>query len=174
VRHLRLCYPPGAFVDAASGGLATPQGNVTLLGADDLGTLATATTAYYTSGRPVAPLVAYFRGRATVVPELPCLVGGALRYVPLATTLRHVLEPFGVPARLPGVLDASGARSLSAAYSRQVPGVDVAALFDQQNRYLPVRVVDLAGPDASGADMLDLPVLAGDALDTSTIGPAHA
>ena len=52
--------------------------------------------------------------------------------------------------------------------------MDVAALFDQQNRYLPVRVLDLDGADASGADMLDLPVLPRDALDTSTIGPAHA
>ena len=154
--------------------MAAPQANVTLLGADDLTTLAAATNAYYTSGRPTAPLVAYFRGRATVVPELPCFVDGALRYVPLATTVRHVLEPFGVPARLPGILDADGVRSLSQAYSRQVPGMDVAALFDQQNRYLPVRVLDLDGADASGADMLDLPVLPRDALDTSTIGPAHA
>src|SRR4051794_23846694 len=174
VRHLRLCYPPSAFVDAASGGVAAPPANVTLLGADDLATLAAATNAYYTSGRPTAPLVAYFRGRATVVPELPYVVDGALRYVPLATTLRHLLEPFGVPARLPGILDAAGARSLSQAYSRRVPGIDVAALFDQQNRYLPVRVLDLGGADASGADMLDLPVLPGDALDTSSIGPAHA
>jgi hypothetical protein len=37
-----------------------------------------------------------------------------------------------------------------------------------------VRVLDLGGADASGADMLDLPVLPGDALDTSSIGPAHA
>jgi hypothetical protein len=47
-------------------------------------------------------------------------------------------------------------------------------LFDQQNRYLPVRVLDLGGTDASGADMLDLPVLPRDALDTSTIAAAHA
>jgi hypothetical protein len=173
VRHLRLCYPPGAFVDAASGGVATPQGNVTLLGADDLTSLATATTAYYTSGHPSAALVAYFRGRATVVPELPCFVDSSLRYVPLAATFRHVLEPFGVLSRLPNLLDVDGVRSISGAYRRHVPGIDVNALFDTQSRFLPVRVLDVAGTDATGSDMLDFPVLPRDALDTSTIGPGH-
>jgi hypothetical protein len=173
VRHLRVCYPPGGFVDPSSGGVAAAKGNVTLLGANDLGTLEDATTAYYTSGQPVAPLVAYFRGRATVVPELPCFVDSAPQYVPLTTTVRHLLEPFGVVSRLPGLLDTAGARSLSGAYRRHVPGVDVGALFDTQNRYLPVRVLDVAGADASGADMLDVPVLARDALDSSTIGPGH-
>ena len=151
------------------------SGNVALLGADDLTTLAAATTAYYTSGHPTAALVAYFRGRATVVPELPCFVDSTLRYVPVATTFRHVLEPFGVLSRLPGLLDSGGARSIydDHLYRRHVPGVDVGSLFDTKNRYLPVRLLDLAGTDGSGADMLDFPVLARDALDTAAIGPGH-
>jgi hypothetical protein len=176
VRHLRVCYPPGGFVDPSSGGVAAAKGNVTLLGADTLASLEDATTAYYTSGQPSAPLVAFFRGRATVVPELPCFVDSSSQYVPLATTFRHLLEPFGVVSRLPGLLDTAAARSLSNVYRRHVPGIDVGSLFDTQNRYLPVRVLDIAGADASGADMLDVPVLARDALDStairSAVGPA--
>ena len=50
LRHLRVCYPARSFPGADDGGTVGAAGNVALLGAPDLATLATATNSYYISG----------------------------------------------------------------------------------------------------------------------------
>lgn len=160
LRHLRACYPV-SFPSAGGSGTVGPLGNVALLGAPDLATLATATTNYYNHGDAGASLVGWFRGRAVLRTHIPLLVNGTqLRYVPVGTTVRHLLEPWVLP-RLPGIVDSSASAALN--YRRYLPGLGLAQLYDS-HAYLPVTLANGDGPDSSGADVLDLPVLAGDAL----------
>lgn len=166
VRHLRACYPV-SFPSADGSGVAGPLSNVALLGAPDLATLATATTSYYDRGDAGASLVGWFRGRAVLRTHIPLLVNGTQRYVPVGTTVRHLLEPWVLP-RLPGIVDGNGSAALN--YRRYLPSLGLAQLYDQ-HAYPPVMLADGDGPDSSGADVLDLPVLAGDALRMPRPGP---
>ena len=167
VRHLRVCYPV-SFPGADGSGVAGPLGNVALLGAADLATLATATTGYYDRGDAGASLVGWFRGRAVLRTHIPLLVNGTQCYVPVGTTVRHLLEPWVLP-RLPGIVDGYASKVLN--YRRYLPSLGLAWLYDSR-AYPPVTLADGDGPDSSGADVLDLPVLAGDALWLPRPGPA--
>jgi hypothetical protein len=170
LRHLRFCYPARAFPGADSGGIVGPAGNIAVLGADDLTTLAAATKAYYTSGNAGAQLVGYFRGRTVVQPQIPVLVGGARPlFVPVGTTVRQLLERFAPMPRVPGFVDAGASAALG--YQRRSGAVDVSALY-AAGSYAPVTLAQGAA-DATGADPLELPVLAGDVFTTPT-GPGHA
>ena len=162
LRHLRVCYPARSFPGADGAGTVGAADNVVLLGAPDLVTLAAATTSYYASGDAGASLVGYFRGRTVIRALIPLLVNGTqLRYVPVGTTVRHLLEPFRVLPRLPGIVDHDASDALN--YQRYLPGLGVAELY-QPDSYRPLTLAGGHGPDSAGADALDLPVLAGDAL----------
>ena len=162
LRHLRVCYPAQSFPGADSGGTIGAAGNAALLGALDLATLATATGSYYSSGNAGSNLVGYFRGRTVIRAHIPLLVNGTeLRYVPVGTTLRQLLEPLRVLPRLPGIVDGSASAALN--YQRYLPGLGLTELY-ASDAYQQLTVASGDGSDASGADVLDFPVLAGDAL----------
>ena len=162
VRHLRVCYPARSFPGADSAGTVGAAGNVAVLGAPDLATLASATNSYYTSGDAGAYLVGYFRGRTVIRAQIPVLLNGTqLCYVPVGTTARQLLEQLRVLPRLPGIVDSSASTALN--YSRYLPGLGVTELY-APDAYQQLTLAAGDGPDSSGADVLDFPVLAGDAL----------
>ena len=170
LRHIRFCYPARSFPGADSGGIVGPAGNIAVLGANDLATLATATQAYYASGDAGPQLVGYFRGRTAIQPQIPILVnGGEPRFVPVGTTVRQLLERFAPVPRIAGFVDAGTSSALR--YQRRSGAVDVSDLYAAAG-YAPVTLASGA-LDASGADALDLPLLAGDAVTVPT-GPGHA
>jgi hypothetical protein len=105
-RHYRLFYPTQLPPATAPGDNRLTR-NVTLIGADTLADLTTATNAYTASGEIGAaatgnlPIIAVsFRGRAVAVPEIGVYVNrrvgdyrqSTLIYVPLGTTLRQLLD----------------------------------------------------------------------------------
>jgi hypothetical protein len=162
LRHLRVCYPAQSFPGADSAGTVGAAGNAALLGAPDLATLATATGSYYSSGNAGSNLVGYFRGRTVIRAHVPLLVNGTeLRYVPVGTTVRQLLEPLRVLPRLPGIVDGNASAALN--YQRYLPGLGLTELY-ASDAYHQLTLANGDGPDASGADVLDFPVLAGDAL----------
>jgi hypothetical protein len=162
LRHLRVCYPALPFPGADSAGTVGAAGNVALLGAPDLRTLATATNSYYNSGNAGSNLVGWFRGRTVIRATIPVLVNGTeLRYVPLGTTVRQLLEPLRVLPRLAGIVDSSASAAVN--YQRYLPGLGLTELY-ASDAYQQLTLAGGDGPDASGADVLDFPVLAGDAL----------
>jgi hypothetical protein len=164
LRHLRVCYPALSFPNADDGGIVGAAGNMALLGAADLATLATATDTYYLTGAPATgTLVGYFRGRTVIRAYIPLLVNGTqLRYVPIGTTIRQLLEPLRVLPRLPGIVDSNASVALN--YQRYLPGLGVTELYDSSHAYQQLTLADGDGVDAFGADVLDVPVLAGDTL----------
>ncbi len=162
LRHLRVCYPALSFPGADSAGTVGAAGNAALLGAPDLATLATATSSYYNSGNAGSNLVGWFRGRTVLRAHVPLLVNGTEpRYVPLGTTVRQLLEPLRVLPRLTGIVDGNASAALN--YQRYLPGLGLTELY-ASDAYQQMTLAGGDGPDASGADVLDFPVLAGDAL----------
>lgn len=162
LRHLRVCYPAQSFPGADGGGTVGAAGNVTLLGAADLATLAAATASYYSTGAAGASLIGYFRGRTVIRAHIPVLVNGTqLRYVPVGTTVRQLLEQLRVLPRVSGIVDANASAALN--YRRYLPGLGLSELYDS-SAFWQLTLAAGDGPDSSGADVLDFPVLAGDAL----------
>ena len=169
LRHIRFCYPARSFPGADSAGIVGPAGNIAVLGADDLATLASATNAYYTSGDPGAALLGYFRGRTVIQPLIPILVDGTRRrYVPVGTTARQLLERFAPVPRFPGFVDDGASAALN--YQRRQNAVDVSSLYGTAG-HAPVTLAP-GDPDPAGADALDFPVLASDAF-TYPAGAGH-
>ncbi|MGZ4434300.1 MAG: hypothetical protein ACXVW7_11835 [Trebonia sp.] len=161
-RHLRVCYPARSFPGADGAGTVGAAANVALLGAADLATLATATNGYYDSGNAGANLVGYFRGRTVIRAQIPLLVNGTqLCHVPVGTTVRQLLEQFRVLPRLPRIVDGNASAALN--YRRYLPGLGVTELY-RPDSYQKLTMADGDGPDSAGADALDFPVLAGDAM----------
>jgi hypothetical protein len=171
MRHVRVCYPPNPLPSAASGGHADPSANVTVLGAARRTDLGTATRAFYNSASsasaPPTTVVSYLRGRATVLAEIGCTVAGATTWVAVGTTIRQLLEGLASVPRLPSVLVGSTGSGSSAgtlfslAYRRRYPAVDLAGALGHDT-FRPITLLGTDDPDATGADALDLPVLAGD------------
>lgn len=93
--YFRLLYPQ-SFPSSDSTGYAGVQQNVTLIGANTINDLNGATLAYLSRGNcdgfPVT--TAFFRGRATITPEIPVFINSQLRYVPVGTTLRDLMNEF--------------------------------------------------------------------------------
>jgi hypothetical protein len=129
LRHLRVCYPAQSFPGADSAGTVGAAGNAALLGATDLATLATATSSYYNSGNAGSNLIGYFRGRTVIRAHIPLLVNGTeLRYVPIGTTVRQLLEPLRVLPRLTGIVDSNASAALN--YRRYLPGLGLTELYN--------------------------------------------
>jgi hypothetical protein len=93
--YFRLFYPK-SVASADSTGYVGTQANISLVGASTLSNLNTATQAYLTSGTcsGCAAVQTFFRGRVTVTPEIPVFVVGVLRYVPVGTTIRNLMQGF--------------------------------------------------------------------------------
>jgi len=93
---LRLVYPQ-SFPGTNDIGTAVPQGNAALLAASKLSDLDTATDSMR-KGKPAGPSVCvlYFRGRATLTPQLPIFVDGVQQYVSLGATLGQILAQRGM------------------------------------------------------------------------------
>ncbi|MEA5464471.1 LamG-like jellyroll fold domain-containing protein [Leptothoe sp. PORK10 BA2] len=93
----QLVYPDEFL--AASGRVGAERVAI-LVGADDFNTLQQAADYYIKpsaarSQPPANVALAYFRGRATVVPEIAIFVQEQPEYVPVGTTLRQLAERYG-------------------------------------------------------------------------------
>ncbi|ESA32104.1 secreted protein containing duf1592 [Leptolyngbya sp. Heron Island J] len=96
----RLMYPD-EFV--TSQGRIGAERVALLIGANDFNTLEQATNFYRNPGTariqpPTNIALVYFRGRATVVPEIAIFVQEQPDFVPVGTTLRQVAERYGQTA----------------------------------------------------------------------------
>jgi hypothetical protein len=158
-RFLRLCYPPNLPSSDAPAAKA-PFQRVTLLGADSLADLQSATGDYFaprTISNP-AILLSSFQGRIAAVPEIAMLLNGALVYVPIGTTVRQALGRFTVVPRLAGFRPAFPYRRFAA--DSGYTGDDIHDPYPEDFYH----TVDFQSATvASGPqDAFDLPVLAGD------------
>jgi hypothetical protein len=99
--YYRLFYPNRIPQSDSSGSVGTVQ-NVTLIAADTLSALGEATEEYL-SKQTIAPktdvAAFYFRGRATVIPEIAVLVNGHPVYAPVGTTVRQLLDRYILTTR---------------------------------------------------------------------------
>jgi len=159
-RYVRLCYPAALPSADAPGRVGSSQ-SITLLGADTPAALSTATQQYYQRGSVDASnevSVAFFRGRAILIPEIPCLLNDTLVYVPLGTTYRQLLQRFVQAPRIPSVqLDAVFP------FQRYFSVLKI----DDEHAHLRVEQtpVDFVEVRTAGAiDCFDLPVLAVDQI----------
>lgn len=158
-RYYRLCYP-AQLPSSDSPGAVGPLQNVVLIGANKLALLDQATDAYYRpdTGDALAAVpevvVHSFRGRALVVPEIPCRLNGELIYVPLGTTVRQLLQRALPLARLPGV-------TYGIEYYRLAPE---RVFFKNPNMVRYFMPVEFKPRESSAdpSDAYDMPVIAGD------------
>jgi hypothetical protein len=91
--YWRMLYPQ-TFSSGDDTGAVGSRQNVVLLGAASWSDLVKATSTYLTSAT-VPPPSMFFRGRATVVPQLPVYLQGERQFVTLGTTVRHLLSGLG-------------------------------------------------------------------------------
>lgn len=159
---LRLVYP-SAFPGADQTGTAYPEFNALLIAAPTLAALNTATDnmrAGNSVGSGVGTL--YFRGRATLVPQIRIWIEGAPRLVSVGTTIGAVLaeramEPAATPLPLLGVTMRRGIGPAPAG----APAVyDAAAATPVRLDWVP----------AANPAILALPVLGGDRIDFVAVG----
>src|ERR1700690_1262787 len=164
-RFVRLCYPPNMPAsDAAVSQNALER--VTLLGADALADLDSATNAYY-QAQPITKtgvLVSSFQGRIIAIPEIAMLLNGTPMYLPVGTSVRQAVSRFTTVPRLAGFRPAFDYRRFAA---------DTQYVGDGAEDGYPgdfYRTVDFqSGTQASGPqDAFDLPVLAGDSYQFKT------
>lgn len=161
-RRYRLFYP-SQFPASNTSGVDSILQNVTLIGADNLADIQTATTDYVSkkgcsttaSGQPIICL--FFRGRSIVVPEILIYLNGAPTYVPLGTTLRQLTSRIMVYPFNPFNTANLGTNN---AISMQRLGLNSSGVvystlgFDK----LPAGSVLPSG----ALDMFDIPVVQGD------------
>jgi hypothetical protein len=158
-RYVRLCYP-AALSSADAPGRVGPSQSITLLGATTPAVLSAATQEYYRRGNVDASDdvgVAYFRGRAMLIPEIPCLLNDTLVYVPLGTTYRQLLQRFVLVPRI------SSAR-LDAMFPFQRYFSTVKRDEGSRLRVEQVTVEFVEVDDVGPIDCFDLPVLAADQI----------
>ncbi|NPC49624.1 hypothetical protein D7X99_37025 [Corallococcus sp. AB032C] len=164
-RFLRALYPT-AMDSADTRGFVGTQKNVTLVATDSLADLEAATKSYRdNNGNPGAYGVsAYLRGRTVLVPQVQVYVRGAPTYVPLGTTLRHLLD----------------ASTFVPPLAMQLPNLNHQRWLMDYSPYSDT-VLQLSFPGFTpvnvwgsnyrvywnGADVLDLPLAKGDALTFS-------
>jgi hypothetical protein len=92
--YWRLLYPPTLPESAGTGATGIEQ-NPVLVGAPTRAVLEAATGAYVAgTALPGEAVAAWFRGRATVVPEIPVLLQGQRTHVSLGTSARDLLAGF--------------------------------------------------------------------------------
>jgi hypothetical protein len=159
--YWRLCYPED-FPTSDGTGFTGTQQNVVLIGAPNRADLESATT-NYVDGKtlPNDAVTVWFRGRTTVVPEVPVFLQGARDHVPLGTTARDLLSGL---APLP--------RSVAKAVSQHTFTRPYNAL---DSPWVPISYNDVPlgsqAPWSSTLDTFDLPMLGGDSLWVSVPSP---
>ena len=158
--YYRLFYPKTP-ASSDGPGVSDTTGNITIVGANTLANLKLATDAYLQSQTvPVGETICatFFRGRATVTPEIGIFLQTRAIYVSLGTTIRQVYAAHAPIGRAAG-------QTFPAGVSQRLP-----ALFQYTSNafpsFLPLSPFPAGGataPYKDCTDGLDLPVLAGDA-----------
>jgi hypothetical protein len=154
--HWRLIYPQSMPPATDQGSLGTAS-NVTLLGAQSIELLESATKAYPTAVTTASPpdVYAIFLGRAMVVPEIPIWItarGSTLMdYVPLGTTIANVVERFTQVPTAIGQQVVTVNRVTTAATQ---PSTSIS--FYTQSNTTPLY--------AMPSTMFDIPLIAGDSV----------
>jgi hypothetical protein len=155
--YYRLFYP-ARFSGAA--GRNGAERAVSLIGADSLKAMQAATKEYLKEngklqGSDNKWVSLYFRGRATVIPEITVFVREQPLYVPVGTTVRQLMERYSnIPAALPGqdLVHLQGAFRPRRLIHE---GVNSTPSYRFIN-YNQVQAI------SSGLDEFDLPVVKGD------------
>jgi len=174
-RHYRLFYP-SQTKNPDSSGDARATNEITLIGADTLEDLKTATQSFTTSGelgkaKPGnKPIIAFtLRGWALVVPEIEVFITRRIgrqvdqltRYVPLGMTVRQVVDNM-FPVWHPNILLVGGGQP-----------VRVMRLFSLANGIPEYRLIEFRL--SSGIDyepgLFDLPLAMGDHLEIRLTTP---
>ena len=156
-RHLRICLPT-QFPSADSPGFVGIQQNVTLLAADDIATLNSASDAYYgNKPMPSGVVASYFRGRVMITPEIPVFVCGTPLWVPLTTTLRQLVQQFTTFPRLPNL----NPQNFLNVFKRYIPSISIPGGL-APNAFSSLLIQPWSG--SGGYDGYDLPVLAADSI----------
>lgn len=156
--YWRLCYP-SQYPTSDGTGFTGIQQNVVLIGAGDRATLETATTNYVGGNAlPAGAVSLWFRGRATVVPEVPVFLQGARCHVPLGTTVRDLV---------------SGLMSLPRSAAKQVSSHVLARPYNvlATSPWQPLTAATYSDiplgsqtPWSTTLDTFDVPMLGGDSL----------
>ncbi|MGB7873399.1 MAG: hypothetical protein WBL25_03370, partial [Anaerolineales bacterium] len=174
-RHYRLFYP-SQMRSSDSTGDSSLESELTLIGADTLKDLKTATQTFTTKGiidkasSGNNPIIAFtLRGKSIVIPEIHIfitrIVGNRVdhfaQYVPLGTTLRQVIDNM-VPIWYPNILLTGGGQPII-----------VRRLFSMANGIPAYRQVEFRL--SSGVDfqqrLFDLPLAMGDHLEITLKTP---
>jgi hypothetical protein len=160
--YWRLLYPP-TFTSSDDIGVIGTQENVVLVGAATWSDLVAATSSYLNS-RTVPPPSMFFRGRATVVPQLPVYVQGVQQFVTLGATVRHLLSGLGP---VPWLSGGSVLFGVTSPYTRSWTPLTNGPTWTVGG-VAAVRFTGAGGGSyaayADTLDSFDLPVLAGDML----------
>ncbi len=93
--YFRMFYPQN-FLSSDSTGFAGSANNVALIGAGSIAAMAQATESYLSTGRVdgSSAVVTFFRGRASLIPQIPVFIQGQPVYLPLGTTIRQALSGY--------------------------------------------------------------------------------
>jgi hypothetical protein len=163
--YWRLYYPP-VYPSSDGTGFAAAAQNPVLIGAPTRAVLETAGSQYLSDGTISAAAVAvWFRGRTTVVPEIPVLLQAELRYVTLGSTLRGLFAGF-MP--LPWLVGSVPAQFM---YRLNTPLTD-----GPQPRWRPLAPYQLVGLNSTyyrysdTLDSFDLPLVGGDSITFPATG----
>lgn len=193
-RHYRLFYP-NTYIAANVAGNTALASNVALIGADTLTDMGTATSQYLTKGLcgqaqpgnlPIICLV--FLGRVIAIPEIaitlsstltlqsgqPAVTYSQLLYVPIGTTVRHMLDRLTDWNPTLGVCPMTHSRTDNKyEYDpSSLPLVSLQRLRPDLQSYLPVLSPVQLAPTSWTAPtpappLFDLPLLKGDCLTLS-------
>jgi hypothetical protein len=158
--YWRLYYPP-VYPSSDGTGFAAAAQNPVLIGAPSRAVLEAAGSQYLSDGTiSPAAVGVWFRGRATVVPEIPVLLQAELRYVTLGTTLRGLLAGFMPLPWLAGTVRSGLLSRLNTPLAANGPHM----------RWTPLAPYQQVGLDSTyyqysdTLDALDLPLLGGDSV----------
>jgi hypothetical protein len=160
-RYYRLLYPK-TFISPTYSGNPGAAENVTLIGADTLALIQSATDDYE-NGQPIftgaGVDAVYFAGRALLIPELLMFVNSVPTWVAVGTSVRNVVERMGhfSFATALGDYDAFMIARQYYQMNDQFPSTDT--------NYLEIALVPLTDvTEYLGPDVYDLPVIAGDSI----------
>lgn len=164
--YWRLYYPPVYPPSDGTGSAAAAQ-NPVLIGAPNRALLETAGSQYLSDGTVSLTAVGvWFRGRTTVVPEIPVLLQGELRYVTLGTTLRGLFAGFAPLPWLAGTLKSGFVSRLNTPLNANGPHMSWTPLAP----YQPVNLDSTYYQYSDTLDSFDLPLVGGDSITLAATG----
>lgn len=164
--YWRLYYP-AVYPSGDGTGFAAAAQNPVLIGAPNRAVLDAAGSQYLSDGTISPDAVgAWFRGRATVVPEIPVLLQAGLRYVTLGTTLRGLLAGFMPLPWLAGTIRSGFISRLNTPLDSDGPHLRWTPLTP----YQPVALDSTYYQYSDTLDALDLPLVGGDSITFPATG----